>query len=65
MDIAIQMDPLDKLHHESDSSLMLAREAQGRGHNIFVYEPKDLSLKDNKLFANAYKLRIFKKKKKF
>ena len=61
--IAIQMDPLNKLHHESDSSLMLAKEAQSRGHKIFIYEPKDLTLIDNQLFANAALLKIEKKNK--
>ena len=57
------MDPLNKLHHESDSSLMLAKEAQSRGHKIFIYEPKDLTLIDNQLFANAALLKIEKKNK--
>ena len=57
------MDPLESLHQESDSSLLLAKEAQNRGHKIFIYEPKDLTLKDNKLFANVSSLKILKKKK--
>jgi len=61
--IAIQMDPLNKLHHESDSSLMLAKEAQNRGHKIFIYEPKDLTLINNQLFANASSLKIEREKK--
>ena len=56
------MDPLESLHQESDSSLLLAKEAQNRGHKIFIYEPKDLTLKDNKLFANVSSLKILKKK---
>ena len=60
--IAIQMDPLNKLHHESDSSLILANEAQIRGHKIFIYEPKDLILKDGQLVAKASSLKISKKK---
>ena len=63
--IAIQMDPLNKLHYESDSTLVLATEAQNRGHKIFIYEPKDLILKDGQLFANAISLKIIKKKKYF
>ena len=54
--IAIQMDPLNKLHLESDSSLILAKEAQNRNHKIFIYEPKDLILSGNQLFANACSL---------
>ena len=57
------MDPLNKLHHESDSSLILAKEAQNRGHKIFIYEPKDLTLIDNQLFANVSSLKIEKKNK--
>ena len=63
LQIAIQMDPLNKLHLESDSSLVLAKEAQNRGYKIFIYEPKDLTLKDNQLFANASLLKIEKRKK--
>ena len=63
MDIAIQMDPLEKLHQESDSSLMLAREAQKRGHRIFMYQPHELSLRNNQVFANACTLKITKKEK--
>ena len=61
--IAIQMDPLNRLHHESDSSLILAKEAQNRGHKIFIYEPKNLTLKNNQLFANAFSLKIGGEKK--
>ena len=57
------MDPLNKLHLESDSSLILAKEAQNRNHKIFIYEPKDLTLSGNQLFANASSLKIEKKNK--
>ena len=61
--IAIQMDPLNKLHLESDSSLVLAKEGQNRGHKIFIFEPKNLILKNNQLFANVSSLKIEKKNK--
>ena len=57
------MDPLNKLHYESDSSLVLAKEAQNRGYKIFIYEPKNLTLKNNQLFANASLLKIEGRKK--
>ena len=59
------MDPWNKLHLESDSSLILAKEAQNRNHKIFIYEPKDLILSGNQLFANACSLKIEKKNKYF
>ena len=65
LQIAIQMDPLNKLHHESDSSLVLAKEGQNRGHKIFIFEPKNLILKNNQLFANVSSLKIIKNKNYF
>ena len=62
MQIAIQMDPLERLHQESDSSLVLANEAQNRGHKIFMYQPNQLSLKDHQVFALLCSLKIIKKK---
>ena len=65
MQIAIQMDPLERLHQESDSSLVLANEAQNRGHKIFMYQPNQLSLKDHQVFALLCSLKIIKKKNKY
>ena len=56
------MDPLERLHQESDSSLVLANEAQNRGHKIFMYQPNQLSLKDHQVFALLCSLKIIKKK---
>ena len=49
--IAIQMDPLNKLHLESDSSLILAKEAQNRNHKIFIYEPNLVLGRVNRFFV--------------
>ena len=65
MQIAIQMDPLERLHQESDSSLVLANEAQNRGYKIFMYQPNQLSLKDHQVFALLCSLKIIKKKNKY
>ena len=42
--VAFQMDPMDSIDITGDSSFALALEAQERGHKIFHYEPKNLSL---------------------
>ena len=65
MQIAVQMDPLKKLHQESDSSLVLANEAQNRGYKIFMYQPNQLSLKNNQVFALLCSLKIIKEKNKY
>ena len=42
--VAFQMDPMHSIDIAGDSSFALALEAQERGHKLFHYEPKDLSV---------------------
>lgn len=45
--IAIQMDPLERVNIDGDTTFALAEIAQARGAEIFVYGPADLSLSRN------------------
>lgn len=49
--VAIQMDPIEAVDIDGDSTFALALEAQSRGHAIAVYEPRHLSLKDGRAVA--------------
>lgn len=49
--VAIQMDPIEAVDINADSTFALALEAQNRGHAIAVYEPRHLSLKDGRAIA--------------
>ncbi len=40
--IAIQMDPIERVDIDADTSFALALEAQARGHKLWVYGPGDL-----------------------
>ena len=42
--VAIQMDPMEAIDIEADSTFVLALEAQARGHRLFHYLPRHLSL---------------------
>lgn len=42
MQVAFQMDPIERVDIDADSSFRLAEEAQARGHSLFVYQPDDL-----------------------
>jgi glutathione synthase len=44
LQIALQMDALDALHVELDSTLYLARAAAKRGHRLFHYTPQHLRM---------------------
>lgn len=56
--IAFQMDPLEDLSPEKDSSIALAIEAQRRGHQLWHYTPRDLFLEDVMPKAEAARLYV-------
>ena len=62
--IAIQMDPLDKINPYEDSTFVIAKEAQNRGYKTFHYLPKDISLKNNKIIARGFYFKIINSNKK-
>src|SRR5215469_5201021 len=51
--VAFQMDPLESINIDTDSSFMMALEAERRGHALYHYLPRDLSLLGNRLFATV------------
>lgn len=51
LSVAIQMDPIEHINFEGDSTLILALEAQRRGHTLFYYQPRELVLRDGVLYA--------------
>ena len=44
LDIAVQMDPIERINIAGDSTFALMLEAQARGHSLSVYTPERLSL---------------------
>src|SRR3546814_9140432 len=56
--VAIQMDPIEAIDIQGDSSFVLALEAQRRGHALFHYLPKALSLKDGRVYARMQPLEV-------
>ena len=51
LSVAIQMDPIEKIDINGDSTFALALEAQKRGHSLSYYGPRDLSWRDGKVTA--------------
>ena len=52
--VAIQGNHPSKLNLKNDTSIFLAVEAQNRNCKIFYYEPKDLSIIEDKVIAKGY-----------
>lgn len=53
MNLALLMDPFDKLVVYRDSSLMIIEAALARGMKVFVFESQDLLLEGSESFAHA------------
>ena len=62
LSVAIQMDPIESIDIDADSTFAIALEAQRRGHTLFHYLPGQLALRDGKLFAAARPLEVWRKK---
>jgi glutathione synthase len=56
--VAIQMDPIDTINIDADSTFALAMEGQRRGHALFHYLPQALTLRDGRLYARGRKLSV-------
>ncbi|MCC7049237.1 MAG: glutathione synthase [Alphaproteobacteria bacterium] len=60
--VGIQMDPIESIHIDADSTFVLALEAQARGHGLYHYHPRNLSLRHGRLYATARRLEVRRKK---
>ncbi|HEX7777294.1 MAG TPA: glutathione synthase [Parvibaculum sp.] len=56
--VAIQMDPIHTINIDADSTFALGLEAQKRGHSLFYYEPKELSMRDGRVYARGRALTL-------
>ena len=56
--VAIQMDPIESVDIDADSTFVLALEAQARQHAIFHYLPEELVFRQNRLYARARPLEV-------
>ena len=61
--IAIQSNKLNEINIETDTTFLLALEAQKKGYQIIWYETKDLNLINSKIYINGIKVRFFDRKK--
>jgi glutathione synthase len=58
LNIAVQMDPIERINIAGDSTFALLLEAQARGHKIFYYTPERLSLAGGTIVAEAQPLEV-------
>ena len=63
MNLLFILDPLETLKIEKDSSFVMMREAQHRGHEIWAATPKNLKFLNNKVIVSAEQLKLNEKSK--
>ncbi len=58
LNVAIQMDPIDRVDIAADSTFRIAEEAQARGHALFYYTPDRLAFRDGRVIARGWPLEV-------
>ena len=58
--VAVQMDPVQGINIENDTTFLMMWEAQARGHKLWFYTPDKLSMEDGRVFARAQSLVLTK-----
>ena len=61
MKIAFQMDPIEDVDINADSTFRLAEEAQNRGHDLYFYTPNDLTFNRGKVAAKVHSINLKRK----
>ena len=56
--VAIQMDPLESVNIDGDTTFALAEVAQARGMELFVYGPDDMSIEQGRVTALVRPARV-------
>jgi glutathione synthase len=60
--VAIQMDPIETVNIDADSSFVLGLEAQRRGHGLFHYLPRDMFFREGRIFATVRPMKLRREK---
>ena len=58
LSVAIQMDPIERIDIDADSTFALALEAEARGHKLYYYLTRQLSMKNGRVFATLCPLSV-------
>ncbi|MEX0281513.1 MAG: glutathione synthase, partial [Arenibacterium sp.] len=58
MKIAFQMDPINAVDINADSSFRIAEEAQARGHSLFYYGPDKLAFEEGRITARGHDMTV-------
>jgi glutathione synthase len=58
LQVAVQMDPIEAVNIETDTTFLLMTEAQSRGHALWIYSPDHIALEDGTVSARGRSARL-------
>jgi glutathione synthase len=58
LNVAVQMDPIERINIKGDSTFALLLEAEKRGHTLSYYTPDRLAMLDGAVFASVQSLNV-------
>ncbi|MEC7761896.1 MAG: glutathione synthase [Pseudomonadota bacterium] len=56
--VAFQMDPIEAVNINADSTFRIAEEAQARGHELFYYTPDRLVFREGRVLATGWPIEL-------
>ena len=56
--VAVQMDPIEGVNIEGDTTFLMMETAQARGHSLFVYTTDTLAMEDGRVFARGREVSV-------
>jgi glutathione synthase len=59
--VAVQMDPIEGVNIEADTTFLMMETAQERGHTLFVYLTETLAMEDGRVFARGRDVTVQRK----
>lgn len=65
MRVALQMDPIETIKVDGDSTYLIGLGAQELGHRLYYYQPKDLFWQEGVLYAHAHPLTLSRDKSNY
>ena len=58
LNVAVQMDPVERINIAADSTFRIMEEAQARGHRLFYYTPDRLALDEGRVTATGWPIEV-------
>jgi len=58
LNVAVQMDPIERINVAGDSTFALLLEAQARGHSLSYYTPERMSQLGADVYAHVQPLKV-------